>query len=101
MSLLYPFWFHRNIFLQHDEKMRIRALRAMEARAEADVERDRALELTLEVLRRRQADKRRGMGRAQSAPGAVPTRVVSTAHFQLRGGQQVPLWSLLCHVINH
>lgn len=53
--------------------MRIRELRAMAAREEAEIERDRALELTLEVLRRRQADKRRGMERAQSAPGVTPT----------------------------
>lgn len=69
---------HHNINIQHAEKMRVRELRAMAARAEAEIERDRALELTLEVLRRRQANKRRGMGRAQSAPG-----VKLTAHFQV------------------
>lgn len=51
--------------------MRVRALRAMAAREEVEIERDRALELTLEVLRRRQADKRRGTSRAQSAPGVT------------------------------
>lgn len=57
--------------IQHDEKMRVRALRAVAAREEAEIERDRALELTLEVLRRRHADKRRGINRAQSAPGRL------------------------------
>eukprot|EP00752_Nemacystus_decipiens_P009653 g8624.t1 len=45
---------HRNIDIntnvQHSEKMRVRALRAMAAREEAEIERDRALELTLEVM---------------------------------------------------
>lgn len=53
--------------------MRVRALRAMEAREEANIERDRALELTLEVLRRKQAEKRREIGRVQSAPGVTPS----------------------------
>lgn len=58
---------------QHAEKMRVRALRAIAAREEAEIERDRALELTLEVLRRKRADKRRGISRAHSAPG-VPQK---------------------------
>lgn len=47
----------------------------MAAREEAEIERDRALELTLEVLKRRQADKRRGVDRTQSAPGVAPSYV--------------------------
>ncbi|CAM9971560.1 unnamed protein product [Ectocarpus sp. 6 AP-2014] len=50
------------------EKMRVRALRALAAREEAEIDRDRALELTLEVLRRKHADKRRGVGTIPSAP---------------------------------
>lgn len=56
--------------IQQAEKMRVRALRAKAAREDADIERDRALELTLEVLRRKQAEKRRGIGRAKSTSGA-------------------------------
>ncbi|CAM9111508.1 unnamed protein product [Ectocarpus sp. 4 AP-2014] len=51
------------------EKMRVRALRALAAREEAAIDRDRALELTLEVLRRKHADKRRGVSTFPSAPG--------------------------------
>lgn len=54
---------------QHAEKMRVRALRAIAAQEEAEIERDRALELTLEVLRRKQADKRRGINRSCSTQG--------------------------------
>ncbi|CAM9254846.1 unnamed protein product, partial [Hapterophycus canaliculatus] len=53
----------------HAEKMRVRALRDIAARHESEVERDRALELTLEVLRRKRAEKLRGISRAHSAPG--------------------------------
>ncbi|CAM9952553.1 unnamed protein product [Ectocarpus sp. 13 AM-2016] len=52
------------------EKMRVRALRALVAREEAEIDRDRALELTLEVLRRKHADKRRGVSTIPSAPGS-------------------------------
>ena len=55
--------------------MRVRALRATAAREEAEIERDRALELTLEVVRRRQADKRQGKSRGQSTPGVTDTRL--------------------------
>jgi len=54
---------------QDAEKQRIRTLRAIAAQEEAEIERDRALELTLEVLRRKQADKRRGINRSCSTQG--------------------------------
>lgn len=49
--------------LQREENMRIRSLRATAARRDAEVERDRALELTLEVLKRKQQDKTGGTAR--------------------------------------
>lgn len=56
---------------QDAEKQRIRTLRAIAAQEEAEIERDRALELTLEVLRRKQADKRRGISRSRSTQGKM------------------------------
>lgn len=78
--------------MQHAEKIRVRALRAMAAREEAEIERDRALGLALEVLRRRQADKRRGIGRGQSAPGM--THLQKCWYRRLH--TTVSLWPLLC-----
>ncbi|CAB1100265.1 unnamed protein product [Ectocarpus sp. CCAP 1310/34] len=51
------------------EKMRVRALRVLAAREEAEIDQDRALALTLEVLRRKHADKRRGVSTLPSVPG--------------------------------
>lgn len=60
------------------EKMRVRALRALAAREEAEIDRDRALELTLEVLRRKHADKRRGVSTIPSAPGGTVIKPLPT-----------------------